>query len=57
MTKSRFDKIPLKVNGLDRRISVAPMMDWTDEVDLSRQINRLAALRKRRSYSVAVKIK
>jgi len=30
MTKSRFDKIPLKVNGLDRRISVAPMMDWTD---------------------------
>jgi hypothetical protein len=27
MTKSRFDKIPLKMNGLDHRISVAPMMD------------------------------
>lgn len=30
MTKSRFDEIPLKMKALDRRISVAPMMDWTD---------------------------
>jgi hypothetical protein len=29
MTKSRFDEIPLKMNDLDRRIAVAPMMDWT----------------------------
>ena len=30
MTKSMFDEIPLKINDLGRRISVAPMMDWTD---------------------------
>jgi hypothetical protein len=31
---------------LDRRIAVAPMMDWTDEVRFIRQISSLARLRK-----------
>ena len=35
--------------GTHHKISVAPMMDWTDEVDLSWQINRLAVPRNRRS--------
>ena len=28
-------KISLKINVLDRRISVAPMMDWTDSAEMS----------------------
>jgi hypothetical protein len=30
---------------LDRRISVAPMMDWTDEVNLLNEIIKLGALK------------
>jgi hypothetical protein len=28
-----FGKMSLRISDLDRRISVAPMMDWTDSCD------------------------
>jgi hypothetical protein len=34
-------KIFLKINALDRRISVAPMMDWTDQGSIILRNKRL----------------
>jgi hypothetical protein len=27
------------MNNLDRRVSVAPMMDWSDEVEITNDLN------------------
>jgi len=37
----------------DRRIAVAPMMDWTDSGKTRRYVNELGALEKHRSLYVA----
>jgi hypothetical protein len=38
---------------LDRRISVAPMMDWTDRAEFAHDNNGLRAMENRRSFLVA----
>ena len=43
------------INVLDRKLCVAPMMDWTDKVDLSCEVNPLGTARSYRSFSVAVR--
>ena len=47
------EKKAFDMNSLDRRIAVAPMMDWTDEVENSKQINGLRLPKNRRRLCVA----
>jgi hypothetical protein len=36
------DNLPPEGGALERRLSVAPMMDWTDDVQIVRCLNELA---------------
>ena len=37
------DKKSIDMNKLDRRVAVAPMMDWIDEEEIACRISRLVA--------------
>ncbi len=51
-----MDKKHRKVMKLDRKVSVVPMMDWTDEVKKCSWFKHLAGPEKRRSlYGAATR--
>lgn len=49
--------IPVKnisrINCLDRRVSIAPMMDWSDEVNIRKDLNYLERCRGFRLHFVS----